>query len=312
MEDNNETRVLPSSAPAEKLFAERYRVLSTLGTGGMGKVVLAEDTQLDGDKVAIKILYANVAKNSRNVARFQNEVLLARTLSHRGIVRLHDFGDYEDEYYIIMEYIDGESLGERIEDTERPQLTFQEITNILIEIAEALDDAHVHNVIHRDLKPDNVLLTKDGEVKITDFGVARCLEQETGLTVTGEMVGTAYYMAPEQFRSSSVDGRADIYSMGILGYEMATGKRPFEKESYLALSAMHLMEDLPKVSAHRSDTPSWFQDFIETCSEKDPNNRFRTMADAADELLEHQANFEKGTEAKPSVLNKVLGAFRSK
>ena len=308
MNNQKETTNSQSTELNGSLLAGRFKIIRELGTGGMGKVLLAEDTLQNNDLVAVKVLYPSVAKNAQSVARFKNEMLLNKKLSHSGIVHIHDLGESDDSYFISMEYVDGESLGNRIKDTTRPRLSFPEIIDILYNIAVALDYAHTHSVIHRDLKPDNVLLPTTGGIKITDFGVARSLEQERGLTMTGEIVGTAYYMAPEQFHSSSVDERADIYSLGILAFEMATGVRPFDKDAYISILAMHLTEDIPTISEYNPDTPRWYQDFVETCAEKEPERRFQSMAEVAEELLDYREKLKNPN--KPSLINKLLGFFQ--
>lgn len=271
-------------ASAGELIAERYLVVEVLGSGGMGEVLLAEDLALDNEKVAIKRLFPQVAANPRLVARFRNEVILARRLSHPGIVRIFDFGQSGPrEFYISMEYVDGISLGSMIYNSTE-FMTAEEIAGILVPLCEALQYAHDEKIIHRDLKPDNILISKNGRIKITDFGIARSLEESKGLTATNEVVGTAYYMSPEQFRGFGVDGRSDIYSLGVLAYEMAAKERPFCGENPLALAALHFSEELPEAALRNKKLPSWFQDFIDTCCEKDPADRFQSMAEAAEVL----------------------------
>lgn len=270
--------------PGSEVIAGRYLIKRTLGSGGMGEVLLAADLALEREESAIKRLYPHVAGNQRLVARFKNEVILARRLSHPNIVRIYDFGqDGTKDFYISMEYVDGVSLGNRIHDSSE-FMTAAEIAGILIPICDALNYAHEQNVVHRDLKPDNILISKSGVVKITDFGIARALDQDKGLTATNEVVGTAYYMSPEQFRGSGVDGRSDLYSLGILAYEMATKERPFTGDNAVALAAMHFSEPLPEASDINKKIPGWFQDFIDTCCEKNPADRFQSMSEAAQVL----------------------------
>lgn len=269
-----------------EIIAGRYKVLKTLGSGGMGEVLLVSDLALEGELVALKRLYAQVASNPRLVARFRNEVLLARKLSHPNIVRIYDFGQTgPTDYYISMEYVEGQSLYDVV--YEGPQiLSIGQIASLLVPICSALSYSHSRQVVHRDLKPDNILITKDGQIKITDFGIARSLEENKGLTATNEVVGTAYYMSPEQFRGSGVDGRSDIYSLGIMAYEMATRERPFNNDNALAIAALHFSEELPRMNKINPNVPGWFQDFVDTCCEKDPANRFQNMQEVAEILLE--------------------------
>ena len=293
----------PSEASAEKpgeIIAARYQVLKLLGAGGMGEVLLVSDLALEGEKVALKRLFPNVASNPRQVARFRNEVLLARKLSHPNIVRIYDFGKTDSgQFFISMEYVEGRSLHAEIYDRPSGPLSISEIASILIPICHALHYSHAMKVIHRDLKPDNILITPDGQVKLTDFGIARSLEVDKGLTATNEVVGTAYYMSPEHFRGSQIDGRSDIYSLGILAYEMATRERPFSSDSPMALAAMHFAEALPRMSKTNPKIPGWFQDFVDTCCEKEPSKRFQSMHEVAELLIDCAP---KGSGPPPSLM----------
>ena len=160
-------------------------------------------------------------------------------------------------------------------------LPLPEIWRILFETCVALHFAHQNGVLHRDIKPDNILMSKNGDVKLSDFGAARHMKVDHGITKTGELVGTPYYMAPEAFRAEKLDARADIYSLGILAYELGTGRLPFLDDTIVGIIAKHLNHPLPSLEQYRHDTPSWYIDFVETCSEKLPGDRFQTMAEAA-------------------------------
>jgi eukaryotic-like serine/threonine-protein kinase len=269
-------------------IAGRYEVLSSLGCGGMGEVLRVQDKVLDDEILALKILYPQRAKDQRLVARFRNEVILARRLAHPNIVRLYDFGDAgQGCYYITMEMIEGVSLGSKLGPNKAERLPFPELLQVLYQICTALHYAHSQNVIHRDLKPDNILLAKGNLVKLTDFGIARSTVEDKGLTGTSEMVGTPYYMAPEQFRGERPDGRVDIYGLGILAFEMATGKRPFNHDSTVGLQLLHLTNSLPKIADKESGIPSWFEEFVEICAEKEAKDRYQSMAEAAEVLFDH-------------------------
>jgi CHASE2 domain-containing sensor protein len=255
----------------------------------MGEVYLVEDTALSNQKVALKVLSAKISKDSRQVDRFKNEVYLARKLSHENIVRVFDLGQTEDgRHFITMEYVEGESLGERLRAGKIPE--FGESLRILLFVASALHCAHSQGVIHRDLKPDNVLITKEGVVKLTDFGVARSMVEDQGLTKTGEIVGTTYYMSPEQFTNSKADARTDVYSFGIMAFELATGVRPFNASNYMTLYALHFTERIPKMSEIADGIPPWFQRFVERCTAKAADARFQKIADAGRGIVrEHRA-----------------------
>jgi len=268
-----------------QMIAGRYEVLETLGFGAMGEVVCAADHALEKEEIALKILYPDRANIHNNLARFRKEVLLARKLTHRNIVQIFDFGAAEGGYhYISMELVKGISLAKRIKLREHEIFSFPEILHILYQLCHALHYAHTHGIIHRDLKPDNVLLSEGNQVKLTDFGVARCIKDQQHLTATGLMVGTPYYMAPEQITGEALDQRIDIYAMGIMAYEMVTGRRPFVDKDSSGVAAMHLLRPLPEFEDLQFKLPSWFRDFVHTCAEKSPNRRFQSMSEAADVL----------------------------
>lgn len=259
------------------LIAGRYEVVRTLGSGGMGSVLQVIDRSLDNETIALKLLYPHLARDKTSFARFRNEVLVARRLSHPNIVRLYDFGHAGNGYYFIsMEFVSGGSLGQMIYKDRRGPVPFLECLRILRDIAAGIGHAHSMGVVHRDLKPDNILLTERVDVKITDFGLARTLYIDKGFTDTGEAVGTPYYMAPEQLRGDRIDGRADIYALGIIAYEMLVGRRPFFDESYLNLAAKHINEPIPDFVTKENKLPLWIQDFVQMAAAKKPDQRFQT------------------------------------
>lgn len=268
------------------VIADRYEVLGHIGAGGMGVVLRVVDRVLENKVIALKLLYRDNSDDKISLARFRNEVLLARELDHPNIVRLYDLGKTANgDYFITMEYVEGMSLGQRIKCEHLDKLPFTEVLRILFQTCMALDYAHNKGIVHRDVKPDNILLAKNGHVKLTDFGLARSLNVEKGLTASQETVGTPHYMAPEQLRGERPDRRVDIYALGIAAYEMATGKKPFPGEVYMQVAGLHLSAKIPAI-AKDSGIPAWFQDFVEDCTEKDPNKRFQTMAEVAEELSE--------------------------
>ena len=266
------------------MIAGRYEMVSTLGKGGVGMVAQVIDHHLDNEVCALKVLFPHLAGDETQFARFRNEVILSRRLSHPNIVRVYDFGSAGKGYYFItLEFVDGGSLSSRIYTQRYRPLPFQEKLRILYEILQGLACAHKLGVIHRDLKPDNILLTDMDQVKISDFGLARSLLVDKGFTDTGETVGTPYYMSPEQLRGKKVDARSDLYSLGILAYELVVGRRPFYHDDYMTLARMHIMDPLPKI-AKESGVPEWFQQWIEKLCEKERDNRFQTALEAADAL----------------------------
>ncbi len=274
-------------------------------------VLRVVDRSLDNEPTALKILYPHHVQDKVIFARFRNEVLVARALAHPNIVRLYDFGSAGKGYfYITMEYVQGYSLKDRIYSPKLETLSFPEICRILYEIGQGLSYAHRKGVIHRDIKPDNILLTPGGDVRVTDFGLARTVAADKGFTQTGETVGTPCYMAPEQISGSHVDARADIYSLGILAYEMATGTRPFEDESWFALAKMHMTKPMPAF-AKDYDLPKWFENLVHQSSAKKPSERFQTVDEWCDELASHiKPGGNKSSKLSPAVFsNNFAQAF---
>lgn len=272
---------------AGAIIAGRYEVVSPLGKGGMGMVLRVMDRALDNEPCALKILFPHHVEDKVIFARFRNEVLVARALAHPNIVRLYDFGNAGKGYYFIsMEYVPGYSLKDRIYSPKLEELTFPEICRILYEISSGLAYAHKKGVIHRDMKPDNILLTPGGDVRISDFGLARTVAANKGFTQTGETVGTPCYMAPEQINGAPVDGRADIYSLGILAFEMVTGTRPFEDESWFALAKMHMTQPMPAF-AKEFNVPKWFETLVHQSAAKRQEDRIQSANDWCDEIAKH-------------------------
>lgn len=267
------------------IIANRYEVLKQLGSGGMGFVVRAVDHTLDNDTVALKLLYPHLVSDPVIFARFRNEVLVARRLAHPNIVRLYDFGNTGGGYYFIsMEYVSGHSLADRIYHQRRNKLSFEEILHVLYQIGLGIAHAHAKGVVHRDLKPDNILISENKEVKITDFGLARTLDVDRGFTATGEAVGTPHYMAPEQIRGDAVDGRCDIYSLGIIAYELVVGQKPFDSEVWFTLAAMHLNQKLPDFASLVPGIPKWYEAFVKRSTEKSREDRFQSVLEWLDVL----------------------------
>lgn len=290
---------------AGSIIGGRYEVLDSLGSGGMGTVVRVVDRALNNEVVALKLLYPHMARDQVQFARFRNEVLIARKLAHPNIVRLYDFGAAgQGYYYISMEYVEGGSLSARIYGDRDKRPAFQECLELLYEICQGLACAHSYGVMHRDLKPDNILLTTDGTVKISDFGLARSTTVDRGLTATGDTVGTPYYMAPEQLRGDKLDPRVDLYALGIVAFELVVGRRPFFHESYITLAHMHFRDPIPQFAGKESGIPQWFQEFVERCAAKKPEDRFRTAEEAGAALLSHMSDAGNlDIERRPAVMS---------
>ncbi len=257
------------------MIAGRYMVLDKIGTGGMSYVYKAMDKKLNR-YVAIKILKEEFATDAGFLAKFKTEAQAAACLTHPNIVNIYDVGADKGINYIIMEYIEGITLKTYIEKKGRIQ--FKEAVSIAIQVAKGIEDAHNHQIIHRDIKPQNIMISTDGKVKVTDFGIARAATAET---VTMDVMGSVHYISPEQARNGYVDYKSDIYSLGIVMYEMVTGRVPFDAESPVAVAVKHLQDEMVPPSAYAHDLPISMQGIINKCTQKNPDRRYQTM----DELL---------------------------
>src|SRR5881398_1972740 len=257
------------------LFDGRYRIVSKLGTGGMANVYLAEDEVL-GRRVAIKILNDRHAGDDQFVERFRREAKNAASLSHPNIVSIYDRGEAEGTYYIAMEYLDGRSLKELI--VSRGPAPVGVAVEYARQILSALRFAHRHGIVHRDIKPHNALVDGDGRVKVTDFGIARAGMSQ--MTETGSIVWTAQYLSPEQARGGEVDPRSDLYSLGVVLYELLTGKTPFDGDTPVEIAMKHLSSAPKPPSKLRSDVPPELDKIVLRALAKDPNDRYQS----ADEM----------------------------
>ena len=242
-----------------------YKMVRLLGKGGMGEVFLAEDEAL-GRRVAIKTL----TPTPEGRARFLREARSLATLDHPRVVRIYSYGETSESPFFVMEYVEGETLAERL---TRGRLPFEEVARITRQIIEALAAAHRRGLVHRDVKPSNILIDAEGQIHVADFGLARQIEKSASLTSTGHFAGSPHYMAPEQARGLDVDFHADMYSLGIVIYEMIAGVRPFKGESGAEIIARHLTETVPSVVKVRPDTPPWLASMVEGLTRKNPAER---------------------------------------
>jgi serine/threonine-protein kinase len=217
--------------PRGYTFADRYKIIEKLGIGGMGAVYRVEDTNIDQD-IALKLIKPEIASDRKTIERFQNELKTTRMISHRNVCRMFDLNESEGTYYITMEYVSGEDLKSFIRRSGK--LDIPKAISIAKEVCEGLAEAHRLGVVHRDLKPSNIMIDKDGESRIMDFGIARSLRTK-GVTGEGIIIGTPEYMSPEQAEAKEVDNRSDIYSFGVILYEMVTGQLPFEGDTPLSI-----------------------------------------------------------------------------
>ncbi len=263
-----------SSRRVPQLLARRYEIIRRVGVGGMADVYLAEDTQL-GREVALKILHPQYAGDDSFVERFRREALSAAKLQHPNIVQIYDSGREGDFNFIVMEYVEGESLKDHL--AQEGPLEIGEACRIAREVLTALAYAHRTGLVHRDIKPGNILLSKDGKVQVTDFGIARA-EAGSTMTQTGTILGTAYYLSPEQAQGLPLDGRSDIYSLGVVLYEMLTGRRPFEGDSPVSIAYKHVREMPKPPTAYREDVPRPLEAIVLTALTKKPEDRYSSAA----------------------------------
>ncbi len=266
---------------AGRVFSNRYEIQRELAQGGMAEVYLARD-QLLTRPVALKALFPEFAREPSFVERFRREAQAAANLNHPNIVAIYDWGQESGTYFIVMEYVEGRSVRDLIR-SEAP-VDGNTTAEIAAEIASALAFAHRNGVVHRDVKPGNVLLTQQGTVKVTDFGIARAGTSD-GLTQTGSVMGTATYFSPEQAQGLVVDGRSDVYSLGVVMYEMVTGVPPFSGDSPVAVAYKHVREDPIPPSERNPDVPPGLEQVILTALAKDPEHRYQSADDLRGDLL---------------------------
>src|SRR6058998_3124563 len=262
----------------QRLIEGQYEIERLLGKGGMAAVFLAQDLTLERE-VAIKVLPPDVAQDEQVVRRFQQEAKTAAKLDHPNIIPIYRVESEGGLNYFVMKYISGTSLEDLLE--QKQPLPVPEIQRILWEAACALGHAHQRGVVHRDVKPANIIFDHDGRVMLTDFGISKALQAATGFTATGMIIGTPHYMAPEQGKGGSVDGRADQYSLGVVGYRMITAELPFSGDSVHTIIYKHIYEEPPLASAKRPDIPSALTVAISRALAKEPDRRFTTMEDFA-------------------------------
>ena len=251
----------------------RYRLESKLGSGGMSTVYLARDETLER-WVAIKVMHREISDQPDQIERFRREARAVAQLSHPNVVAVIDAGEDGGHPYIVFEYIEGETLKDRIERLGR--LPLDEAAAYAIEVGRGLAAAHARRLVHRDVKPQNVLIDAEGRAKVTDFGIARSLESD-GLTKTGRVLGTTDYVSPEQAMGHAVDARTDIYSLGIVLYEMLTGEVPFKAETLVGVAMKHVNEEMPDVGQRRPEISSVLAAVIERATAKDPKKRHPDM-----------------------------------
>lgn len=277
-------------------FAGRYQIIEELGKGGMGRVYKANDKEVNA-KIAIKLIKPEIASDKKTIERFRNELKTARDISHKNVCRMYDLNKENESYYITMEYVSGEDLKSFI--NRAGQLTTGTAVKITKQICDGLSEAHKLGVVHRDLKSSNIMIDREGNVRIMDLGIARSLSGK-GITGAGVMIGTPEYMSPEQVESKEVDQRSDIYSLGIILYEIVTERVPFEGETPFAIGFQHKSETPRNPREWNSQIPEDLSRVILKCLEKAPEKRYQS----SDELRSELQNMEKGISIAESIIPK--------
>src|SRR6201747_754316 len=269
-----------SSKMIGTVLSGRYRLEAKLGSGGMSTVYLARDTTLDRS-VAVKVMHREMSEQPDQLERFRQEARAVAKFSHPNVVSVIDAGEDGGFPYIVFEYVEGETLKQRI--ARLGALDTQEALAYAIEIARGLTVAHARNMVHRDIKPQNVLIDAEGRAKLTDFGISRQLEQD-GMTATGRVLGTTDYVAPEQAMGHPVDPRSDIYSLGVVLYEMLVGQVPFHADSQVGVAMKHVNEDLPDVQQRRPEISAATALVVGRSTDKDPAERYQQVGEMIDDL----------------------------
>lgn len=297
------------------VLAGRFEVIEELGAGGMGRVFRAFDKEI-GEEVAIKILHSNIALDRRTVDRFRNEIKLSRKISHRSVCRMHELHLEGRQLFITMEYVSGQDLKDLIR--QAGALTSGKAVSLAKQVAEGLAEAHGLGVVHRDLKPQNIMIDREGYAKIMDFGIARSL-YGSSMTAEGTLVGTPDYMSPEQVEGQEADQRSDIYALGVILYEMITGRLPFEGDTPLSVAYKHKNEFPISPRKLNSHVPELLNRLILCCLEKKRENRYQKVGDLLADLLRIEEGIpiservilksrptDLSTAARPSRLNRFL------
>lgn len=261
-------------------ISDRYQIIKSIGEGGMANVYLAYDTILDRN-VAVKVLRGDLATDEKFVRRFQREALSASSLSNPNIVEVYDVGEDNGEYYIVMEYVEGKHLKNLLK--KRGKLTVPEVIDIVLQITNGLSVAHDSYIIHRDIKPQNILILDNGLIKITDFGIAVAMNA-TQLTQTNSVMGSVHYLPPEQASGKGATLQSDIYSIGILMYELLTGKLPFKGDNAVEIALKHLKEPMPSIRDEIPDIPQSVENIILKATAKNPKNRYADAREMHEDL----------------------------
>ncbi len=260
---------------------DRYAIIRTIGEGGMANVYLAYDTILDRN-VAVKVLRGDLANDDKFVRRFQREALSASSLNHPNIVEMYDVGEDDGQYYIVMEYVEGKTLKQLLK--RRGSLTITEVIDIMSQLTDGMAHAHDSYIIHRDIKPQNIMILENGLIKITDFGIAQALNS-TQLTQTNSVMGSVHYLPPEQANGKGSTIRSDIYSMGILMYELLSGSVPYRGDNAVEIALKHLKEPLPSIRKKLPELPQSIENIILKATAKNPQNRYKDAREMHQDII---------------------------
>ena len=260
------------------LIADRYEILEKVGTGGMADVYKSKDHTLNRF-VAVKVLKQEFSENANFVSKFRVEAQAAAGLMHPNIVNVYDVGEEKGIYYIVMELVDGITLKNYI--SKRGRLGYKEAVTIALQVSMGLEAAHRNHIIHRDIKPQNIIISRDGKVKVTDFGIAKAATSDT---ITSNVMGSVHYTSPEQARGGFSDEKSDVYSLGVTLYEMLTGEVPFDGENTVAIAIRHIQEPMPSPKELNPDIPRSVDQIVLKCCEKSPDRRYQNMQDLAADL----------------------------
>lgn len=288
------------------IVGDRYEVLQKIGSGGMAEVYKGKDHKLNR-YVAVKVLREEFRENESFVRKFKEEAQAAASLAHPNIVNVYDVGDENGIYYIVMELVEGITLKNYIE--RKGRLTIKEATSIAIQVSAGLSIAHSNHIVHRDIKPQNIIISREGKVKVTDFGIAKAASSQT---TTSTVMGSVHYASPEQARGGYVDHRSDIYSLGIVLYEMVTGRVPFDGDTAVAVAVKHLQETITPPNTYCREIPRSLEQIILKCTEKSPDRRYQDiedlLADLKQSLMDPEGDFVQKIDvdqnARTVVMNK--------
>jgi serine/threonine-protein kinase len=263
-----------------KRISGRYKILDMIGGGGMANVYLAHDMILDRN-VAVKMLRLDLTNDEEFIRRFHREAQSATSLTHPNIVNIYDVGEEDDIYYIVMEHVDGQTLKQYIQ--QYSPISVEEAIGIMRQLTSAIAHAHQNNIVHRDIKPHNILVDRDGKVKITDFGIAMALSA-TSITQTNSVLGSVHYLSPEQARGGMANKKSDIYSLGIVFFELLTGRLPFSGESAVSIALKHLQSETPSVRRWNPDIPQSVENIVLKATAKDPFHRYNSVEEMDEDL----------------------------